>query len=91
MSLNNRHFQEDLFLLDFLKKSLNSRSIELFFEKKTTEKDTLKSSVYLGSPAYVPLLLFSFRQRASKSILQFTLLSLQLFSDCIVSCHSLQS
>jgi hypothetical protein len=39
-------------LLDFLKKSLNSSYIKPFFEKKTTEKDTLKSGVYLGLLTY---------------------------------------
>ncbi|MFT6147718.1 MAG: hypothetical protein ACJAUH_000396 [Saprospiraceae bacterium] len=41
--MNNRHFLGSIFLLNFLKKWLNSRSTKVFFEKKITEKDKLKS------------------------------------------------
>jgi hypothetical protein len=48
--MNNRHSLESIFLLDFLKKQLKNSSIELFFEKKITEKDKLKSVDYLCLP-----------------------------------------
>jgi len=36
--MDNRHFLGSIFLLNFLKKWLNSRSIEVFFEKKNNGK-----------------------------------------------------